>query len=63
MDVQLRPHQKKAVGELQNGKILAGDVGVGKSITALAYFYIKECGGTIEQGEDRTTVPMSTPKD
>lgn len=30
---------------MHNGSILTGDVGTGKSITALAYFYIKVCGG------------------
>lgn len=42
MNVELRPHQKKAVEELDSGKILCGGVGVGKSITSIAYFVTKE---------------------
>lgn len=47
MGIKLYPHQKKAMIALDNGKILAGGVGTGKSITALAYFFIRVCGGRI----------------
>lgn len=56
--VELRPHQVKAVENLDNGKILYGRPGTGKSITAMAYFVSKVCGGTY--GDFGS---MRTPKD
>lgn len=45
--MNLRPEQQKAVDQLDNGKILYGNVGSGKTITSLAYFFTKVCKGQI----------------
>src|SRR5690606_25418291 len=42
MSVTLYPHQRKAVDMLSSGKILWGDMGTGKSLTAAAYYIEKE---------------------
>lgn len=65
MSVDLAPHQQKAVSELHNGSILAGGVGVGKSRTALSYFYTKVCGGNYEDMQvtsPRDIYVITTPK-
>ena len=41
-------HQVEAVKKMKNGCILWGDVGTGKSRTALLYFYTKVCGGNVD---------------
>ncbi len=59
MKISLFDYQKKAVSELKPGSILWGGVGSGKSLTALAYFYTVECGGSMEPEFTK----MKTPKD
>ena len=44
MTVKLYDHQKAAVEKMKNGCILAGGTGSGKSITAIAYFFLKQGG-------------------
>lgn len=46
--MQLRGYQKDAIEKLKNGSILCGEVGSGKSFTALAYYFCRVCGGKIE---------------
>src|SRR6476620_3467563 len=40
--IELMEHQKEALQFLDNGKILYGGVGTGKSATAMAYYVQKE---------------------
>lgn len=42
--IELYSHQLKALEKMKNGCILCGDVGSGKSITALGYFYLRSGG-------------------
>lgn len=43
--MELMDHQRKAVNQLSNGKILWGGVGTGKSLTAIAYYAERDnCG-------------------
>lgn len=42
MTATLKPHQVEVLKQLDNGKIMYGDMGVGKSITAAAYYLENE---------------------
>lgn len=63
MAINLYEHQKEAIEKLHNGNILVGGVGSGKSITALAYYFIKVCGGKIKINGESGYSPMKHPKD
>lgn len=57
MRISLYDHQKSALPNIKTGSILCGDVGSGKSRTALAYYFTKN-GGQLEPYK-----PMKKPKD
>jgi hypothetical protein len=56
--IKLFDYQKESLSKLRSGSILCGGVGSGKSLTAIAYYYVKECGGSINPYS-----PMEAPKD
>jgi hypothetical protein len=61
--VELAQHQIDALKKMHNGCILRGDVGSGKSRTALAYYYIYVCGGMIKVNDKGSLRKMKTPRD
>lgn len=61
-NIDLYEHQKLAIEQLTSGKILCAGVGTGKSRTALAYFCIKECGGSYKINGEGEYKPMTNPK-
>ena len=62
MTIELAEYQLTAIDKLKTGSILCGGVGSGKSRTALAYFFVKECKGTIKINGKGDYSQMKKPK-
>lgn len=61
--VELYDHQLEAIEHMKNGCILVGGVGTGKSRTALAYYFLKECGGQLKINGKGAFKEMTSPRD
>lgn len=61
--IELAQHQIDALKKMHNGCILRGDVGSGKSRTALAYYYICVCKGMLEVNKKGSLREMESPRD
>ncbi len=61
--VKLAQHQIDALKKMHNGCILRGDVGSGKSRTALAYYYISVCKGKLIINGKGSLGEMKAPRD
>lgn len=59
ISISLYDHQREAVNKLDSGKILCGGVGTGKSRTALAYYFEKECNGDLSAKRPRMKNPKN----
>lgn len=60
--INLYEHQREALYKMKNGCILCGGVGSGKSITSIAYYYLKQ-GGVMTTLRGGDYIPMKAPKD
>lgn len=63
MEITLGEHQTSVLGDIKNGSILRGGVGSGKSRTALAHYFINECGGSIRINGEGTLKEFERPRD
>jgi hypothetical protein len=61
--ISLYQYQIEALNKLKSGSILCGGVGSGKSRTAIAYYYLKECQGDIKINGEGDYSEMKKPKD
>ena len=61
--IELSQNQLDAISKMHNGCILRANTGVGKSRTAIAYFYIRVCGGGIKINGKGSLRAMTTPRD
>ena len=61
--IQLEQHQRDAVNRLQNGNILCGGTGAGKSLTALAYYITRVCNGRINAVDQIPYIELIKPVD
>ena len=58
--MKLYDFQLEAIKKMKRGCILCGDVGSGKSMTSLGYYYLRN-GGDIESLKGGDYVPMDDP--
>lgn len=65
MSLLISEHQQNAIRKMNNGSILCGTVGSGKSRTALLYFLERVCNGAVPISGDENTwfVKAKTPRD
>lgn len=61
--IKLAQHQLDALNRMHNGCILRGDVGSGKSRTALTYYFLKVCNGKLNINGEGSLGEMQTPRD
>lgn len=61
--IELYSYQLDAIEKLKSGKILCAGVGSGKSRTALAYYFLKECKGQLNINGSGKLKDMEDPKD